>query len=31
VLSVGRVEPNLVELMSGHLVVADKWIKAYDF
>jgi hypothetical protein len=30
-LSVGRCEPNLVELMGGHLVVADKWIKAYDF
>lgn len=30
-LALGRCEPNLVELMSGHLVVADKWIKSYDF
>lgn len=30
-LDVGGCEPNLVELMGGRLIVADKWIKAYDF
>jgi hypothetical protein len=30
-LNVAKCEPNLVELMNGHLVVADKWIKSYDF
>lgn len=30
-LEVSKCEPNLVELMSNHLVLADKWIKSYDF
>lgn len=30
-LRLGGVQPNLAELMGKHVVVADKWIKAYDF